>query len=118
MDKNDLKNRTKNFALEIIKLSNLLPKNPESQVIRYQIIKAGTSVAANYRAACRARSKIEFAAKLGIVIEEADECSFWLELIIDIKLISQEIINPILKESNEITAIMVASCKSVKEHKF
>lgn len=114
MNKSELQDRTKKFALGIIKLANLLPKTPEGQVIKYQIIKSGTSVAANYRAVCRARSRSEFIAKLGIVIEEADESSFWLELISDAKLINKEIISPILKEADEIVAIMVSSCKSAR----
>ena len=83
MDADDLKKRTKLFALRILKLAAALPRTIEGNVIRGQLVKAGTSVGANYRAACRGRSRREFAFKIGIVEEEADESAFWLELIIE-----------------------------------
>ena len=91
-----------------------LPKTIEGRVIGNQLIRSGTSVGANYRAACRARSKAEFIAKLGVVIEEADESAFWLEIIIESNLLKKELIKPLLNETNEIIAIMVSSAKSAK----
>lgn len=106
MDKNELKERTKKFALRIIKLVNYLPKTDTGRVIGKQILRSGTSVGANYRAACRARSKSEFVAKLGIVVEEADESCYWLELILEIPLIKPELVQSLLTEAEELTAIM------------
>jgi len=116
MNKAELKQRTKEFALRIIKLVNVLPKTSTGKTIGSQLIRSGTSVGANYRAACRARSKNEFISKLGIVIEEADESSFWLELIIESNLIKKELIDLLLKEANEITAIMFTSRESAKKN--
>ena len=82
-----LKEWTKQFARRIIKLFRILPKTEEARVIGRQVLRSGTSVAANYRAACRARSKVEFIAKMGIVVEEADETVFWLELLVDAQII-------------------------------
>ncbi|MFC1613608.1 four helix bundle protein [Patescibacteria group bacterium] len=113
----DLKRRTKQFALRIIKLVNALPKNSTGRIIGNQLVRCGTSVAANYRAACRGRSKVEFISKLGVVIEEADESMFWLEVIIESSLMRQELVHPLLKEADEITAIMVASRKSASKNK-
>ena len=117
MNETELKKRTKDFALRIIKLSNALPNNTSGKVIRYQLVKSGTSVGANYRSACRGRSKAEFIAKLGIVEEEADESAFWLELIIDGKLMKPELVEPLLKEVNELTAIFAQSIKTARRKK-
>jgi len=114
MNEKELKKRTKQFALRIIKLVNTLPKNIEGQSIGKQLIRSGTSVGANYRSACRGRSKAEFVAKLGIVEEEADESAFWMELIIEGGLLEKELVEPLLKEADELVAIMVASRKSAK----
>ena len=109
MNKEELKLRTKNFALRIIKLANALPNRTDAFIIKKQIIRSATSVASNYRAACRSRSTSEFLAKLSIIIEESDETSFWLELISETKLLNIDLLHLIIKESNEITAIMVSS---------
>lgn len=109
MQKSDLKLRTKQFALRIIRLVRALPKTTEGRAIGMQIIRSGTSVAANYRSACRARSVAEFIAKLGIVLEEADETGLWLELIIESGLIQEKLVIPLLRESSEIVAIMTSS---------
>ncbi len=114
MNEKELKKRTKQFALRIIKLVNALPKSIEGQAIGRQLIRCGTSVGANYRSACRGRSKAEFVAKLGIVEEEADESAFWMELIIEGGLLEKELVEPLLKEADELVAIMVASRKSAK----
>jgi four helix bundle protein len=89
-----------------------MPKTIEGRAIANQLVRSGTSVAANYRAACRARSRSEFVAKLGVVLEEADETQLWLELIIDGKLLSARRVQPLLDEANELVAIFVASRKS------
>jgi four helix bundle protein len=117
MDKEELKRRTKQYALRIVKLIKALPKNMAGKVIGNQLLRSGTSVGSNYRAACRARSKIEFIAKLGIVIEEADESAFWIELIIEAQLLKQELMEPLLKETKEILAIMIASANSASRNK-
>ncbi len=90
MNAEELKKRTKQFALRILKLAAALPNTIEGRAIRGQLVRAGTSVGANYRAACRGRSKAEFIAKIGVVEEEADESAFWLELIIEGGLLTAE----------------------------
>ena len=108
----DLKARTKKFALRVMKLVDALPPTIQGRAIANQIIRSATSVAANYRAACRARSRAEFIAKIGVVEEEADETAFWLELIIDSALLTDARIHPLLTEAGELVAIMAASRKS------
>jgi len=112
MDESELKQRTKQFALRVIRLVEALPGNTEGRAIGSQLIRCGTSVGANYRAACRSRSRAEFIAKLGIVEEEADESVFWMELIIESGLMKKELVEPLMQEADEFTAIMVASRKS------
>jgi four helix bundle protein len=112
MDYQNLKDRTKGFAIEVIRLIKTLPSTSEGRVIGNQLLRSGTSVAANYRAVCRARSRAEFISKLGIVIEEGDESCFWLELIIEIPLLKKELVIELLTEANEILSIMVASRNS------
>ena len=101
--------RTKKFALRIMKVVDALPKTPAGRAIGNQLVRSGTSVPANYRAACRGRSKAEFIAKLGIVEEEADESALWLELIIEGGLLKETLIGDLHREAGEITAIMSAS---------
>ena len=108
----DLKARTKQFALRVMKLVDSLPRTIQGRVVANQIIRSATSVAANYRAACRARSRAEFIAKFGVVEEEADETAFWLELIIDSALLTETRTRPLLSEAGELVAIMAASRKS------
>ena len=105
----DLKIRTKQFALRILKLAAALPNKIEGRALRNQLVRAGTSVAANYRAACRGRSKAEFIAKIGVVEEESDESAFWLELIIDAALLRENCVRPLLHEATELTRIMARS---------
>jgi four helix bundle protein len=112
MTTDELKARTKEFALRVIRLVDALPNSVKGRATANQIMRSSTSVAANYRAACRARSRAEFIAKLGVVEEEADETAFWLELIIDSKIRSKTQIEPLLKEAGELVAIMAASRKS------
>ena len=111
----EFKKRTKVFALRIIKLYQFLPKTPESQIIGKQLLRSCTSVAANYRAACRARSNAEFISKMGIVVEEADETVFWIELLIDAELVRAEKISDLLKEANEILFIVSAASKTARK---
>lgn len=115
MDQNELKTRTKQFALRILRLTAALPPTPEARTIRNQLSRSGTSVGANYRAACRARSKAEFVAKLGTVIEEADESCFWMELIIEGGMLPEKNVSDLLAEANELTAIMTASRKTAQD---
>lgn len=118
MDKDKLKKRTKHFGLDVIKATNLLPKNSLGLVVGKQLIRSATSVGANYRAVCRARSRADFIAKLGIVEEEIDESAYWLELIVESKLLDVEAITPLLKEADELTAIVVSSKKTALFNKF
>ena len=104
-----LRDRTKSFALRIIRLFPSLPYKPDAQVLGKQLLRCGTSVAANYRAVCRARSKAEFVAKIGIVVEEADETILWLELLTESGIISEEKTRELLTEARELTAIFTAS---------
>ena len=117
MNKIELKNRTKQFALRIIKLCNALPKTLEGNTIKKQLVRCGTSVGANYRAACLGRSKADFISKLGIVLEEADESAFWMELIIDANVMKKELVTPLFQEANELTAIFISSIKSARNNK-
>ena len=112
MTEDDLKKRTKLFALRILKLVAALPRTIAGKTIANQLARSGTSVAANYRAACRARSKVEFVSKLGIVEEEADESALWLELIIEGDLMKRSLVEPLWSEANEIVAIITSSRKS------
>ena len=109
MKPDDLKNRTKQFALRILKLVAALPKNLAGRTIGGQLARAGTSVGSNYRAACRGRSRTEFIAKLGIVEEEADESAFWMELIIESELLKKALVEPLLTEAIELSKIMASS---------
>ena len=117
MTRDLLLKRTKQFALRIIKVVNALPNTASGKAIANQLIRSGTSVAANYRAACRGRSKKEFNSKLHIVLEEADESLFWLEIIKETELIAANKIEAILEEANELTAIFAKSYYTAKNNK-
>ncbi len=112
---NDLKDRTKKFALRTIKLVESLSNSRTADVLGKQLLRSGTSVGANYRAACRARSDAEFRAKLGVVEEESDESAFWLELITDSGLMKAFLTAELFKEANELTAIMVSSIRTSRK---
>ncbi len=115
MTKNEeLRERTKQFALRIIRLFRALPGKADAQIVGKQLLRCGTSVGANYRAACRARSKAEFIARLGIVAEEADESVFWLEMIEESKMLNPKLLEEILKEARELAAIFSASIRTAK----
>jgi len=112
MTEREFLERTKQFALRIFKLFGALPQTIQRRAVAAQLIRSGTSVAANYRAARRARSKPAFVAKLGVVEEEADESAFWLELIIETELLSARKVEPLLAEAGEIVAMMASSKKT------
>ena len=107
--------RLKSFALRVLKLAEALPKTRTGNVIAHQIVRSGTSVAANYRALCRAKSRSDFIYKTSIIEEEADETAFWLELIIDTKLLPAKKVEALLAEANEITAMIVATRRTTQK---
>ncbi|SOE19797.1 four helix bundle protein [Spirosomataceae bacterium TFI 002] len=110
-----MKLRSKQFCIEVIKYCRTLPKSEEMYIIKRQLIKSATSVAANYRAACRGRSNAEFYAKICIVLEESDESLFWLELIRDLDEIKDESLRKLILESSELTAIMSKTRSTMKK---
>jgi four helix bundle protein len=114
MNPEQMKARTRAFALRIIRLAESLPNTPTAIAIRNQMLRCGPSVGANYRAACRARSKADFVAKMGIVEEEADESMFWIELLIDAGILRRTRVNDLLAEADEILAIVVSSIKTAR----
>lgn len=114
----DLKDRTKKFAVAIIRFIRILPKNDEGYILGKQLLRSGTSVGANYRSACKAKSTADFINKIVIVEEEADECCYWLELIIEAEIIDKKQVELLLKEANELTAIFTAAGKTAKENKL
>ena len=111
----ELRDRTKAFALRVIRLVDSLPKTRAADVIARQLLRSATSVGANYRAAKRARSAAEFLAKLGIVEEEADESVYWMELIVESEMLPHERLEDLLNEGNEIVAMIVASIRTARE---
>ena len=114
MTPNELKARTKRFAVDVIRLCRELPTTLDGRTVGGQMIRSGTAVGANYRASCRARSRAEWMAKLGVVEEEADETLYWLEVAVDAELISALRAKALIKEADELTAIFVASLKTAK----
>lgn len=112
----ELKLRTKTFALRSIRMIENFPKSNSAKVIGYQLLRSSTSVGANYRAACRARSKAEFISKIKIVEEEADESLYWLELIQELKFFKAELITDLIKEADELTAIFTSTVKTAKKN--
>ena len=113
-----MKERTKQFAIRIVAVVKSLPRSREGDVIGKQLLRSGTAVAANYRAVCRARSKAEFISKMSIVVEEADETAFWLELLTDTGLIPVGKLGLLLKEANELLAICAASLRTAKQNRL
>jgi four helix bundle protein len=109
MNAAELKTRTRKFSLRVLKLVAALPENAQGRAIGGQLIRSGTSVGADYRAACRGRSRREFVAKIGVVEEEADESAFWMELIIEAEILRKELVTPLLQEAQELVAIMAKS---------
>jgi len=110
----DLKQRTKRFALDVIHFVEALPSGETSRILGRQLLRAGTSVGANYRAANRAKSPADFVSKMGTVEEEADECGYWIELLLDSGKASREKTAPLLKEADELVAIAVSSINTAR----
>lgn len=117
MEKKELKERTKQFALKVIKVVEMLPRGRTADILGRQLVSAGTSVGANYRAACRAKSTADFISKMGIVEEEADETVYWMELLIESGLIRKDELIHLLGEADEILAITVSSIKTARDSK-
>lgn len=113
--RNRMMARTKQFALRIIRLSQSLPKSRESDVIGKQVLRSGTSVAANYRAACRARSGAEFKSKISIVLEEIDETLFWIELLTEANIVREELVHNLYQEGTEILKIVAVARKNAEK---
>ena len=111
----DLKDRTKAFALRIIRLTESLPKGRTSDVVGRQLLRSGTSVAANYRSACRAKSSADFVSKMGIVEEEADEALFWMELLVEARLVDDARLKDLMSEANELLSIAASSIKTARK---
>ncbi len=114
MTERELKDRMKAFALRTLKLVETLPDTRTGRVLASQLGRSGTSVGANYRAACRSRSTAEMVSKLAIVEEEADESSYWMELIADHGLVAESKVEALRREADELTAIMVASRRTLQ----
>ena len=112
-----LKAKTKAFAIRIVKMFRSLPRTDDARILGKQVLRSGTSTGANYRAGCRARSKAEFIARMGIVVEEADKTVFWLELLVDTEIVKGERMAPLLSEANELLAIFAASQATAKRSK-
>lgn len=117
MNEIEMKERTKSFALRILKLADALPRTRSGNSVANQIVRSGSSVAANYRSLCRDKSQADFIHKTSIVEEEADETRFWLEIIIAAKLLDPARANPLLQEANELTAIAVATRKTASRRR-
>jgi len=114
MNENDLKKRTKQFGLRVIKLVESLPSGQTARTIGNQLLRSGLSVGANYRAACRGRSKADFIAKAGISLEEADECLYWMEMLQEAGIVPVEKMKDLMKEADELVAIFTASIKTAR----
>ena len=117
MTPDELKVRTKQFGLRVIRLVENLPKTRAATTIGNQLLRCATSVGANYRAACRGRSKAEFIAKLGIVEEEADESAYWLEMLVEAHILRQDLVAQLHADAEELTAIMAKSRQTAKQRK-
>ncbi len=114
MDAEEVKRRTKQFGLRVIKLVDALPGIRSANVIGNQLLRAGTSVGANYRSALRGRSRPDFIARLGIAIEEADESLYWMEMLVEAELINSDRLNPFMQEANELISILTATVKTAR----
>jgi len=117
MEKKDLKERTKKFALKVIKVVEMLPRGRIADILGRQLLRSGTSVGANYRSACRARSTADFISKIGVVEEEADETIYWMELLIEAGLVRKDDLISLLDEANQILAITISSIKTARKSK-
>ena len=117
MNPEEFKARTKSFALRIVRLVETLPNTRTSDVIGKQLLRSGTSVGANYRAACRARSQADFIAKMRLVEEECDESVYWIELLVESEQVKKPLVDDLLREANEILSMVVASIKTARTRK-
>jgi four helix bundle protein len=115
MNRNDFKERTKRYALQVIRLVESLPPDQITRNLGGQLLRAGTSVGANYRSSIRAKSRADFISKMGIVEEECDESLYWMELLIDVGRVKPEQIGQLMKEGDEIIAIVVSSIRTARE---
>jgi four helix bundle protein len=116
VNENDLKKRTKQFGLAVIRLVESLPSGQTARIIGNQLLRSGMSVGANYRAACRGKSKADFIAKAGISLEEADECLYWMELLQEAGIVPAEKLKDLMKEADELVAIFTATIKTARAH--
>lgn len=116
MNESDLKKRTKQFGLRVIRLVESLPSTQTARTIGNQLLRSGMSVGANYRAACRGRSKADFVAKAGISLEEADECLYWMEMLQEAGIVPADKLKDLMKEADELVAIFTASIKTARAH--
>ena len=114
MNEDELKQRTKQFTLHVIKLVEAIPNTTTGRTIGNQLLRSGMSVGANYRAACRGKSKADFIAKAGISLEEADECMYWMELLQEARIIPAERLKDLMKETDELVAIFTSSIKTAR----
>ena len=110
----ELRDRTKAFAVRIVRMYRALPRTTDAQVLGKQVLRCGTSVGANYRAACRARSRAEWIAKIGLVVEEADETVFWLEMMLDCEVVQEHRLADLMRQARELTAIFTSSQRSAR----
>ncbi|MFN8491414.1 MAG: four helix bundle protein [Caldilineaceae bacterium] len=117
MGEDGLLGRTKRFGLRVIKLCESLPNTPTARVIRDQLLRSGTSVGANYRAACRAKSPADFISKMGTVEEETDESLYWMEMLIEAGIVKKTVLEDLMKEGNEILAMTVSSINTARNGK-
>ena len=116
MDAEELKKRTKQFALSVIKAVEALPSTKTGNILGNQLLRSETSVGANYRSACRGRSKPDFASKIGIVVEEADESLYWMELLVESGIVPNDRLVTLMQEAGELTAIFTASAITAKKN--
>ncbi|MBI3417436.1 MAG: four helix bundle protein [Verrucomicrobia bacterium] len=114
MNADEFKRRTKAYAIRVVRLAESLPKSGSAAVIGRQLLRAGTSVGANYRSVCRAKSRADFVAKLTIVEEECDESLYWMELLIETNVVKADLVADLMKEGNELLAMTVASARSAR----
>jgi four helix bundle protein len=116
MKHQNLQDRTRKFALSVIKFTEQLQRDDTSKTLGRQLLRSGTSVGANYRAACRAKSQADFISKMSTVLEEADESAFWMELLLDASKAKMELVQPLLAEANELIAITTSSIKTARRN--
>ena len=116
MKHQNLQDRTRKFALSVIKFTEQLPRADTSKILSRQLLRSGTSVGANYRAVCRAKSKADFISKMKTVLEEADESAFWIQLLLDATKVPTQVAQPLLAEANELTAIAASSINTAKRN--